>query len=77
MSEVYRFEDIQKYYIAGKRGILDDLLKIPKVYVKALDGVSLSVPAGKVVAVVGESGSGKTTLGKIAVSRIQTLTNIR
>ncbi len=34
-----------------------------KSYVKACDGVSVSVQAGRTVGVVGESGSGKTTLG--------------
>jgi microcin C transport system ATP-binding protein len=32
-------------------------------YVKAVDGVSLALPAGATLGVVGESGSGKTTLG--------------
>lgn len=33
-------------------------------YVRAVDGVSLAIPAGRTLALVGESGSGKTTAGK-------------
>jgi peptide/nickel transport system ATP-binding protein len=35
--------------------------------VTAVDGVSISVPRGRTLAIVGESGSGKTTIGKAIV----------
>lgn len=40
--------------------------KTPTGVVTALDDVSCSVPAGRVLGIIGESGSGKTTLGRIA-----------
>ncbi|MBK7352778.1 MAG: ATP-binding cassette domain-containing protein [Nitrosomonas sp.] len=40
------------------------LLKQVSGYVKAVDGVSLSISSGKTLALVGESGCGKTTVGK-------------
>ena len=38
-----------------------------KRYVKALDGVSLTVPKGAALGIVGESGCGKSTLAKTLV----------
>jgi len=36
----------------------------PVTYLKAIDGISLTINEGETVGVVGESGSGKTTLGR-------------
>lgn len=35
--------------------------------VRAVDGVSLTIPKGRVTALVGESGSGKSTVGRCVV----------
>lgn len=43
-----------------KKGILRHTVD----YVRAVDGVSLDIPQGQIVALVGESGCGKTTLGR-------------
>lgn len=40
-------------------------------HVKAVDGVSLTIAAGKTLALVGESGCGKTTIGKSILQLIQ------
>ena len=40
-------------------------------HVKAVDGVSLKISAGKTLALVGESGCGKTTIGKSILQLIQ------
>ena len=39
--------------------------------VRAVDGVSLAVPRGTVLAIVGESGCGKSTLGRLALRLIE------
>ena len=49
--------------------IVKGILKRTVGYVYAVDGVNLTIPKGKTLALVGESGCGKTTLGK-AVLRL-------
>ncbi len=49
-----------KVWFPIKKGLLRRTVD----YVRAVDGVSLQIPQGRIVALVGESGCGKTTLGR-------------
>ncbi|MEM2454781.1 MAG: ABC transporter ATP-binding protein [Candidatus Bathyarchaeia archaeon] len=57
-SPLLLVENLKKYFEI-KRGLFGK-----KLYLKAVDGVNLTLARGEAVAIVGESGCGKTTLGK-------------
>ena len=63
--EIARAENL-KVWFPIKAGVLRRTVS----HVKAVDGVSASVRAGRTIGVVGESGSGKTTLG-LALLRLE------
>ena len=55
-----------KVYFPVKKGLFQRTVG----YVKAVDGITLSIAKGKTLALVGESGSGKSTIGQAILSLV-------
>jgi peptide/nickel transport system ATP-binding protein len=66
-GDVLHMDDLKVYYPHRSSGVFNKIGLDEEKYVRAVDGVSLSVPKGLTLGVVGESGSGKSTLAKAII----------
>ncbi len=66
-------EGLTKWFQQGQ-SIVDQLMGREKDYVKAVNGVDLTVRENEIVGVAGESGCGKSTLGEV-IAALQTHTD--
>jgi peptide/nickel transport system ATP-binding protein/oligopeptide transport system ATP-binding protein len=66
MTALLEVEGLVKHFVAER-----SLLGRPKAFVKAVDGVSFSLEAGKTLALVGESGCGKSTVSRLVLRLIE------
>ena len=68
-DDLIRVANLKKYFPV-RTGLLASLRSKEVPMVKAVDGVSFTIPRGKIFGIVGESGSGKTTAGR-AILRLE------
>src|SRR5712672_2247085 len=66
MTALLEVQNLVKHFVAERSP-----LGRPKAYIKAVDGVSFSVDAGKTLALVGESGCGKSTVSRLVLRLIE------
>ena len=66
MTALLEVEGLVKHFVADR-----SVFGRPTAFVKAVDGVSFRVEAGKTLALVGESGCGKSTVSRLVLRLIE------
>jgi oligopeptide/dipeptide ABC transporter ATP-binding protein len=66
MTALLEVEGLVKHFVASR-----SMFGRPTAFVKAVDGVSFSVGAGKTLALVGESGCSKSTVSRLVLRLIE------
>ena len=66
MTALLEVEGLVKHFVAARSAF-----GRPTAFVKAVDGVSFHVDAGKTLALVGESGCGKSTVSRLVLRLIE------
>jgi len=66
LSEIIKLDNLKKYF-----PVRGGLFSRSSNYIRAVDGINLTVFKGETIGLVGESGCGKTTLGKTVLKLIE------
>ena len=66
MTALLEVEGLVKHFVADR-----SVFGRPTAFIKAVDGVSFRVDAGKTLALVGESGCGKSTVSRLVLRLIE------
>src|ERR1700754_2900669 len=66
MTALLEVDGLVKHFVADR-----SVFGTPRAYIKAVDGVSFTVEAGKTLALVGESGCGKSTVSRLVLRLIE------